>query len=140
MAINPEELMMMQQQQASQPFTLDQVIQAYMDQALAIKDDKMLNLDKKSQAMLQMAQALASLVPLATNDKEQELALKAQEHQMNMQVKQAELQMKAEEHRMKLEQSNQSHSLKLQQTAQSHAQNLQQKKEGVNNADNQRSE
>jgi hypothetical protein len=125
--MNPEELMMMQQQQP-QPIDIQQVIQAYMQQALTIQADQMLNLDKKTQAMLQMAQGLAALVPLATNDKEMELQLKAQEHQMDMQMKQAELQMKAEEHRMKLEQSNQSHNLKLHQTEQSFQQKSEQSK------------
>ena len=105
--------------------TLEQVIQAYMQNALAIQGDTNLNLQVKSQAMLQMAQALGTLVPLTTADNGQaELQMKAQEHQMNLEMKQAELGMKQQEHAMKLQHSQAENSLKLQQTQQNHENSL----------------
>jgi hypothetical protein len=126
--------------------TIDQVIQAYMENALDVKNDTILNLEKKSQAMLQMAQALNYLVPLATNNQESELQMKAQEHQMTLSVKQQELQMKQQEHQMKLQQSQDNHQQKLQQTQdnhqnslvqsqQAHETKLSQQKQAVNNND-----
>jgi hypothetical protein len=104
--------------------TIDQVIQAYMEHALAVKESTMLNLDKQSQAMLQMAQALNYLVPLATNNQAAELQMKAQEHQMTLSIKQQELEMKQQEHQMKLQQSQDNHQQKLQQTNDNHQNSL----------------
>jgi hypothetical protein len=104
--------------------TIDQVIQAYMENALDVKNDTILNLEKKSQAMLQMAQALNYLVPLATNNQEAELQMKAQEHEMTLSVKQQELQMKQQEHQMKLQQSQDNHQQKLQQASDNHQNSL----------------
>jgi hypothetical protein len=104
--------------------TIDQVIQAYMQNALEVKDDTILNLEKKSQAMLQMAQALNYLVPLATNNQAAELQMKAQEHQMTLSVKQQELEMKQQEHQMKLQQSQDNHQQKLQQASDNHQNSL----------------
>jgi hypothetical protein len=104
--------------------TIDQVIQAYMQNALEVQGDTILNLEKKSQAMLQMAQALNYLVPLATNNQAAELQMKAQEHEMTLSVKQQELQMKQQEHQMKLQQSQDNHQQKLQQTQDNHQNSL----------------
>jgi hypothetical protein len=106
--MNPEE-----QVEIPQQLTIDQVIQAYMQHALTVQGDQMLNVDKKSQAMLQMAQALSYLVPLATNDSEAELQMKAQEHQMNLQAKQAEIEFKHQEHAMKMQQADDKHRQSL---------------------------
>lgn len=104
--------------------TIEQVIQAYMQNALAVQADQNLNLQVKSQAMLQMAQALSALVPLTTNNAEAELQMKAQEHQMNLQMKQAELGMKQQEHALKLQHSQAENEMKLQQSQQNHAASL----------------
>jgi hypothetical protein len=105
--------------------TLEQVIQAYMQNALAVKASQQLNLDVKSQAMLQMAQALGTLVPLTTADNGQaELQMKAQEHQMNLAMKQEEMKMKAQEHAMKLQHSQAENEMKLQQSQQNHEASL----------------
>lgn len=100
--------------------TLEQVIQVYMQNALAIQADPQLNLQVKSQAMLQMAQALGTLVPLTTNDGQAELQLKAQEHQMNLTVKQEELKMKQQEHQFNLQAAAQKHQLDLETAARKH--------------------
>lgn len=105
--------------------TIEQVIQAYMQNALAVQADPNLNLQVKSQAMLQMAQALGTLVPLTTNDNGQaELQMKSQEHQMNLEMKQAELQMKAQEHQMKMQHSQAENEMKLQQAQDNHESKL----------------
>lgn len=115
--------------------TIDQVIQAYMQHALMVQGDQMLNIDKKSQAMLQMAQALNYLVPLATNDSEAELEMKTREHQMNLQAKQQELEFKQQEHIMKLQQSQETHAAKLIQSQQA-AKAKQQEKDTMESIDN----
>jgi hypothetical protein len=120
--MNPEELAMLQQQQPPE-LTIDQVIQAYMQNALDIQSQN-LDVPVKAQAMLQMAQALNYLVPLATNNQQAELEMKAQEHQMNLQSKQAELAMKQQEHEMKLAHSQQENAMKLQQAQDHHANSL----------------
>ena len=120
----PEEQLAMMQQQLPPQVTLEQVIAEYMDFAVSVKNDPNLNLDKKSQAMLQTAQALATLVPLASNDKEAELQLKAKEHEMNMQSKQQEMAMKRDEHLMKLQQSQADHNMKLQHAQENHQNSL----------------
>jgi hypothetical protein len=122
--MNPEEMQEPQQPQ-QQPLTIEQVIQAYMQTALAVQGDPNLNLQVKSQAMLQMAQALSTLVPLTTADNGQaELQMKAQEHQMNLAMKQKELEMKQQEHVMKLQHSQAENEMKLQQAQQNHANSL----------------
>jgi hypothetical protein len=112
--MNPEE----------QGLTIEQVIQAYMQHALQVQGDPQLNLQVKSQAMLQTAQALGTLVPLTTNNAQAELQMKAQEHQMNLQMKQAELGMKQQEHAMKMEHSQTENEMKLQQAQQNHESKL----------------
>jgi len=110
--------------------TLEQVIQAYMQNALAVQADQNLNLQVKSQAMLQMAQALGTLVPLTTADNGQaELQMKAQEHQMNLEMKQAELGMKQQEHAMKLQHSQSENEMKLTQARDNHVLSLAQNQE-----------
>jgi hypothetical protein len=104
LAMNPEE-----QVEIPQQISIDQVIQAYMQYALTVQGDQILHIDKKSQAMLQMAQALSYLVPLATNDSEAELAMKQQEHDMTLQQKQAEIEFKHQEHLMKMQQADDKH-------------------------------
>lgn len=113
MGMPEEQLQMMQQQQQPQPVTIDQVIQAYMQHAMSIQGDQMLNTEKKSQAMYQLAQALNVLVPLATQDGQAELQMKAESHQMDLQAKQAEMEFKQQEHVMKLQQAQEKHSLGL---------------------------
>ena len=110
--------------------TLEQVIQAYMQNALAVQADTNLNLQVKSQAMLQMAQALGTLVPLTTADNGQaELQMKAQEHQMNLEMKQAELGMKQQEHAMKLQHSQAENEMKITQARDNHVLSLAQNQE-----------
>ena len=67
MKINPMEL-------------LDEVVIEYMDLAYTIKNDNTLAVPVKTQAMLQLAQAINYLVPITQTIKEAEIIQKEQEH------------------------------------------------------------
>jgi hypothetical protein len=100
------------------------VLLEYLDYAITIKESPILGDPVKAQIMLQMAQAINYLAPLAQDDKGQELQLKAEEHQMNLQAKQQELAMKEQEHEMKLQHQQNDHALKLQQAQDNHRNSL----------------
>lgn len=115
---------------------IEEVITEYAQFALrtAKRDD--LDAPVQSQILLQQAQALSTLVPLLKDDSqvelmkaEQELELKREEMDMNMQMKQAELEMKQQEHSMKLQFSQEENQLKLQQQQENHQNNLVQSQE-----------
>jgi hypothetical protein len=107
------------------PEALNALIMDYMTFAAETRSDKNLNVNIKAQVMLQVAQALGTLVPLTTADNgEAELQMKAQEHQMNLEMKKAELGMKAQEHQMKMQHSQAESQMKLQQAQQNHANSL----------------
>ena len=67
MKINPMEL-------------LDEVVIEYMDLAYTIKNDNTLAIPVKTQAMLQLAQAINYLIPITQTMKEAEMIQKEQEH------------------------------------------------------------
>lgn len=79
MKINPMEL-------------LDEVVIEYMDLAYTIKNDMTLAVPVKTQAMLQLAQAINYLIPITQTMKEAEMIQKEQEHiQRLTEAEQAEL-------------------------------------------------
>lgn len=132
---------------------LPEVVNQYLDYAIKLKSDETLNIPVKTQAMLQMAQAINYLVPLVSNtdqqDKQQEfqlkiaefemkmkeqenaLQLKQQEHQMNMAMKQQELQFKQAESQMKLRQNAEQHQQKLVQSEQAHQTKVKQQEQAA---------
>lgn len=106
------------------PEALVGLISEYMEFSSEVRNDQNLGANVKSQVMLQMAQALGTLVPLVKDDGQAELQMKAQEHQMNLQMKQEEMKMKQQEHAMKLQHSQTENQMKLQQSQQNHAASL----------------
>jgi hypothetical protein len=106
----------------------EQLINEYAMFALEVRNDAVLSVPVKAQTMLQIAQALAQLVPLMAGP-QAELEMRQQEHAMNLEMKRQELGMKAQEHEMKLQQSQADHQLKLQQSQDNHQNSLVQSQE-----------
>jgi hypothetical protein len=104
---------------------INELVLQYIDYATGIKNRPDLNENVRAQIMLQMAQALNVLVPLANPGEEQALQQQqqmdqaqqqhAQQMQMAQQKHQAELQKSAEKHQMDLAMKQQHHDLALQQ-------------------------
>jgi hypothetical protein len=112
------------------PQALAGLLMEYMEFTSEVRNDANLGPNVKSQIMLQMAQALSSLVPLVNDDGGQaELKMKAQEHQMNLEVKRAELGFKQQEHAMKMQHSQAENEMKLQQARLDHASKIMQSQE-----------
>lgn len=140
-------LSLVQQPELLNPLdVLPEVILAYMDYVVEVRNDGELNADIKSRVLTQVAQAISSLVPLLPNDdeamkaqqdmemKQAEFQMKQQEMQFTLQFKQQEMQMKMEEMQMKVQLDQQINQQKLQQEKEKHQLNLVQSQEAHQNS------
>jgi hypothetical protein len=94
---------------------IPELVNQYAEFAIQVKNSQTLGEPVKAQIMLQMAQALSSLVPLAGGQQDQ---IVQQQHQMDLEKHQAEQQKAAQNHQMGLVQKEQQHQIALKQKAQ----------------------
>ena len=118
---------------------IPELVNQYAEFAIQVKNSQTLGEPVKAQIMLQMAQALSSLVPLAGGHQDQivqqqhqmdlekqkpiqQMQMAQQKHDQEMQIQlekhQAEQQKAAQNHQMGLVQKEQQHQIALKQKAQ----------------------
>jgi hypothetical protein len=131
---------------------LPMVVLSYLDFATEMRNDKTLALNVRSQAMLQMAQAINYLVPLLpktdptqemdmqmkvaefemkSQAQQEDLQMQREKHQMELEFKQADMQLKQQENQMKLQQQSENHQQQLVQKNEAHKSSMEQQKQAA---------
>lgn len=104
---------------------INELILQYIELATEIRHDVTLGPPVKGTVLLQLAQALSSLVPLATQGEEQALQ---QQQQMDQAQKQhaQQMQMAQQKHDQQLQITAQKHALDMQKVQESHQMQMKQ--------------
>lgn len=115
---------------------IPELVNQYAEFAIQVKNSQTLGEPVKAQIMLQMAQALSSLVPLVGGQQDQivqqehQMELEKQKHIQQMQMAQQkhdqEMQIQLEKHQADQQKAAQSHQMGLVQKEQQHQMGLQQ--------------